>query len=99
MRRGPWGFRVGVLRPITLYPFPKAHLQKLADTAKVFLTVEMSLGQMVEDVRLALMGARPVEFLGRVGGHVPTHHELLDAVKKLATQGSRNECSGEMVHA
>jgi pyruvate/2-oxoacid:ferredoxin oxidoreductase alpha subunit len=82
------GLKVGVLRPITLFPFPKKHLQKLGKTARVFLTVEMSLGQMVEDVRLALNGARPVEFLGRVGGNVPSHQEVLEAVQQLAIHGS-----------
>ena len=62
------GLKVGVLRPITLYPFPKAHFQRLANTREVFVVVELSNGQMVEDVRLALNGARPVEFLSRVGG-------------------------------
>ena len=71
------GLKVGVLRPVTLYPFPKAHFLKLARSAKVFIVVEMSTGQMVEDVRLALNGERPVEFLGRVGGNVPSHEEVL----------------------
>ena len=57
------GLKVGVLRPITLYPFPKLHLQRLAATARVFVVVEMSNGQMLDDVRLALNGARPAEFL------------------------------------
>jgi pyruvate/2-oxoacid:ferredoxin oxidoreductase alpha subunit len=78
------GLKVGVLRPITLYPFPSRILQKLAKTAQVFVSVEMSMGQMVEDVRLAVNGARPVEFYGRVGGHVPSHGEVLDLVRHLA---------------
>jgi pyruvate/2-oxoacid:ferredoxin oxidoreductase alpha subunit len=78
------GLKVGVLRPITLFPFPKKHFQRLATTASVFVTVEMSVGQMVEDVRLALNGARPVEFLGRFGGNVPSHEEVLDFVRKQA---------------
>jgi pyruvate/2-oxoacid:ferredoxin oxidoreductase alpha subunit len=57
------GLKVGVLRPITLYPFPEQkHLQRLAKSARLFVVVEMSNGQMLEDVRLALNGARPVEF-------------------------------------
>jgi pyruvate/2-oxoacid:ferredoxin oxidoreductase alpha subunit len=80
------GIKVGVLRPITLYPFPKLHLKRLAKTARIFLAVEMSNGQMVEDVRLALNGARPVEFYSRVGGNVPSHNEVLSLVRKLARQ-------------
>jgi len=71
------GYKVGMLRPITLYPFPTADFQKLAHHAQSFVVVEMSNGQMIEDVRLALNGARPVEFLSRVGGNVPSHEEVL----------------------
>jgi len=78
------GLKVGVLRPITLYPFPKLHLKRLAKSAKVFIVVEMSNGQMVEDVRLALNGARPVEFYSRVGGNVPSHDEVLKFVRGQA---------------
>ena len=78
------GLKVGVLRPITLFPFPKQHLRRLAKSARVFVVVEMSNGQMVEDVRLALNGARPVEFYSRVGGNVPSHDEVLGLVRKLA---------------
>jgi 2-oxoisovalerate ferredoxin oxidoreductase alpha subunit len=80
------GINVGVLRPITLYPFPAAHFRKLAARARVFLVVEMSNGQMIEDVRLALNGARPVEFFSRVGGNVPSHREVLGLVRNLARQ-------------
>jgi pyruvate/2-oxoacid:ferredoxin oxidoreductase alpha subunit len=78
------GLKVGVLRPITLYPFPKLQFQRLAKTARLFVVVEMSNGQMLEDVRLALNGARPVEFLSRYGGNVPSHNEVLAFVRKLA---------------
>ncbi len=80
------GINVGLLRPITLYPFPKLHFERLARHARVFVVVEMSTGQLVEDVRLALNGARPVEFLSRVGGNVPSHEEVLEFVRKLARQ-------------
>jgi pyruvate/2-oxoacid:ferredoxin oxidoreductase alpha subunit len=80
------GLRVGVLRPITLFPFPKLHFQHLATRARVFVVVEMSNGQMLEDVRLALNGARPIEFLSRVGGNVPSHEEILTFVRRLARQ-------------
>jgi pyruvate/2-oxoacid:ferredoxin oxidoreductase alpha subunit len=78
------GLRVGLLRPISLYPFPSAALRTLARQARVFLTVEMSTGQMVEDVRLALNGAKPVEFYGRCGGNVPSAEELLRVTKEVA---------------
>jgi 2-oxoisovalerate ferredoxin oxidoreductase alpha subunit len=80
------GMRVGVLRPITLYPFPTAYLQRLAARARVFAVVEMSNGQLLEDVRLALNGARPVNFLSRVGGNVPSHEAVLELVEELARQ-------------
>jgi len=80
------GLKVGVLRPITLFPFPTAHFQRLARWARVFAVVEMSNGQLVEDVRLALNGARPVEFLNRMGGNVPTHDEVLALVRTLALE-------------
>jgi 2-oxoisovalerate ferredoxin oxidoreductase alpha subunit len=78
------GLKVGVLRPITLYPFPKWHFKRLGERARVFGVVEMSNGQMLDDVRLALDGARPVEFLSRVGGNVPSHEEALGFVRGLA---------------
>ncbi len=78
------GLKVGVLRPITLYPFPKVQFQRLAFNARLFVVVEMSNGQMLEDVRLALNGARPVEFLNRMGGNVPSHEEVLRFVQELA---------------
>ncbi|MGD0096819.1 MAG: 3-methyl-2-oxobutanoate dehydrogenase subunit VorB [Terracidiphilus sp.] len=80
------GLKVGVLRPITLYPFPKLDLRRLAQTARVFAVVEMSNGQMLEDVQLALNGARPVEFFSRVGGNVPSHEEVLGFVREQARQ-------------
>ncbi|HZL52319.1 MAG TPA: 3-methyl-2-oxobutanoate dehydrogenase subunit VorB [Terracidiphilus sp.] len=82
------GINVGVLRPITLYPFPKSNFRRLAETARVFVVVEMSNGQLVEDVRLALNGVRPVEFLGRAGGNVPSHEEVLNLVRKLARRSA-----------
>lgn len=75
------GIKVGVLRPITLFPFPIKPLQKLAESKKGFLTVEMNAGQMVEDVRLSINGVKPVEFFGRLGGIVPTPMEVVEALK------------------
>jgi pyruvate/2-oxoacid:ferredoxin oxidoreductase alpha subunit len=90
------GLKVGVLRPITLFPFPKTHLQRLAKTAQVFIAVEMSNGQMVEDVRLALNGARPVEFYSRVGGNVPSHSEVLGFVRDQAGRYLEVECAANV---
>ena len=75
------GIKAGLLRPITLYPFPTIEIEKLAEKVKGFLTVEMSAGQMVEDVRLAVNGRVPVEFYGRMGGIVPSPDEVLSALK------------------
>lgn len=77
------GFKVGLLRPITLYPFPAPRLAALASGGARFLAVEMSCGQMVEDVRLAVGGAADVAFYGRTGGAVPTPAEILDRVREL----------------
>ena len=71
------GIRVGLFRPITLWPFPGAQLAKAALHVEKLLVVELSNGQMVEDVKLVLEGRRPVEFYGRVGGNVPGVEELL----------------------
>lgn len=80
------GLPVGLLRPITLYPFPVEAIRQLAQSAKLFGVVELSNGQMVDDVRLALNGARPVEFYGRVGGNVPSAEEVARFVRKIAAQ-------------
>ncbi len=76
------GIKAGMVRPITLWPYPSAVLQRLAGQAKFFLASEMSMGQMVEDVRLAVNGQRPVYFYGRSGGNVPAPSEIVAAVKQ-----------------
>lgn len=76
------GIKVGLLRPITLWPFPSEILNKYADKVKGMLTVEMNAGQMVEDVRLAVNGKVPVEHYGRLGGIVPTPDGVLEAFKE-----------------
>ncbi len=81
------GIKVGLIRPVTLWPFPNAPIQAAAKHAKAFLTVEMSMGQMVDDVRLAVDGEKPVAFYGRTGGVVPTVREIMDEVEKLAKEG------------
>ena len=75
------GIKAGLLRPITLYPFPTEALKKYAEKVKGMLSVEMSAGQMVEDVRLAVNGKVPVEFYGRMGGIVPSPEEVVAALE------------------
>ncbi|MEG0770280.1 MAG: 3-methyl-2-oxobutanoate dehydrogenase subunit VorB [Clostridia bacterium] len=77
------GISVGNIRPITLWPFPTKEIEAAAKTAKAFLTVEMSMGQMVDDVRLAVNGACPVHFYGRTGGVIPTPNEILEEIIKI----------------
>ncbi len=77
------GLKVGVFRPITLFPYPYQVLNQLADKLKAFLTVEMNAGQMVEDVRLAVNGKIPVEFTGRMGGIIPTPEEILHKIEEI----------------
>ena len=78
------GIKAGLIRPITLWPFPSKEITKTADTAKQILTVEMSMGQMVDDVRLAVNGKIPVSFFGRTGGIIPTPAEVLNEIIKLS---------------
>jgi len=77
------GVKIGLLRPITLFPFPNDKLAQLSKRVKKMLIVEMSNGQMVQDVRLAVLGKCPVEFYGRMGGVVPSLKELLDQTKQF----------------
>jgi 2-oxoglutarate ferredoxin oxidoreductase subunit alpha len=77
------GIPIGLLRPISLFPFPEERLSELADEARGFLVVEMNAGQMIEDVKIAVGGQAPVEFYGRMGGMVPLPDEILAAIAKL----------------
>ncbi len=76
------GIRAGLLRPITLFPFPTEEIRRLTDQVSGMLTVEMNAGQMVEDVRLAVNGRIPVEYFGRFGGMIPGPDEILAALEK-----------------
>lgn len=78
------GLKVGMIRPITLWPFPEQPFFEYRDVAKAFISVEMSAGQMVEDVRLAVNGKAPVSFFGRTGGVIPSQSEILEAIMNLA---------------
>jgi len=77
------GIKAGWIRPITLWPFPTEQISRAAEDFKIFLTVEMSCGQMVEDVKLAVAGKAPVLFYGRPGGGVPTVEQVLEKIRQL----------------
>ncbi|MBV6396574.1 MAG: 2-oxoglutarate oxidoreductase subunit KorA [Anaerolineales bacterium] len=78
------GIRVGLLRPITVSPFPFQVIDELAVRARVFLVAEMNMGQMYNDVRIAVRGRVPVEFYGRTGGIVPFPDEILAEIHRIA---------------
>lgn len=78
------GIRVGLVRPITLYPFPSAIISQIALSTEAFLVVEMNAGQMLEDVELAVRGAKPVMFKGRMGGMLPSPEEVLQEIESIA---------------
>ncbi len=77
------GYKVGLVRPISLWPFPVEALNRAAAQAKSFLVVEMSMGQMVEDVKLAIQCKIPVHFYGRTGGMIPTPAQVLEDVERI----------------
>lgn len=76
------GIKVGLLRPITLWPFPTKEVAVMAEGKKGVLSVEINAGQMVEDIRLAVNGKVPVEHFGRLGGIVPEPDEIVKALKE-----------------
>jgi 2-oxoglutarate/2-oxoacid ferredoxin oxidoreductase subunit alpha len=84
------GNKVGIMRPITLYPYPYNMLANLAERVKGFFVVEMNAGQMVEDVKIGVNGKVPVEFYGRMGGIIPTAEEILshlyEFIEKIAVK-------------
>ncbi|HNE06254.1 MAG TPA: transketolase C-terminal domain-containing protein, partial [Anaerolineales bacterium] len=79
------GIKVGLLRPITVSPFPYEALEQLIPQAEAFLVAEMNMGQMLDDVLMTVRGRVPVEFYGRPGGVVPFHNEILDEIHRLAS--------------
>ncbi|WP_130807775.1 3-methyl-2-oxobutanoate dehydrogenase subunit VorB [Senegalia massiliensis] len=78
------GMKVGLIRPITLWPFPDKAFEEITDKTKGVLTVEMSTGQMIDDVKIAINGKKPVHFYGRTGGMVPTPDAIVEEIKKIA---------------
>lgn len=81
------GIKAGMIRPITLWPFPKTPFKKAAQSVKQFISVELSMGQMIEDVRLATECRVPVTLCNRVGGMIPSPEMVLEAIKEAAKNG------------
>jgi 2-oxoglutarate ferredoxin oxidoreductase subunit alpha len=82
------GIKAGLIRPITLWPFPKAPFKKAAEHAKQFISVELSMGQMIEDVKLATECKVPVTLCNRAGGMIPSPEQVLEAIKEAAKGGN-----------
>ena len=81
------GIKVGMIRPITLWPFPKEVFRRAADKVNSFISVELSMGQMIEDVRLATECKKPVTLCNRAGGMIPSPDQVLEAIQKAAKGG------------
>lgn len=81
------GIKVGMIRPITLWPFPKEVFRRAADKVNSFISVELSMGQMIEDVRLATECKKPVTLCNRAGGMIPSPEQVLEAIKNAAKGG------------
>jgi pyruvate/2-oxoacid:ferredoxin oxidoreductase alpha subunit len=77
------GIRAGLFRPISLYPFPYQRLHQLAENAYSVLSLELSTGQLIEDVRLAVNGVCQVQLFGRVGGNIPTAEDVLEVIRRM----------------
>ena len=88
------GIRAGLLRPITLWPFPTHAVRKLTERVRGILVVEMNAGQMVEDVRLSVEGKVPVRFYGRMGGIIPSPEEVLDRLRETVQKDLPKQCGG-----
>ncbi|MHB1151018.1 MAG: 3-methyl-2-oxobutanoate dehydrogenase subunit VorB [Eubacteriales bacterium] len=83
------GIKAGLLRPVTLWPYPKTILADLADRVNSFLVVELNMGQMVDDVKVAISCKKPVSFFGRTGGMMPTPEDVLKHIQKLSAGGAK----------
>ena len=77
------GIKAGLFRPITLYPYPKKELNELANSAKCFLSVEMNMGQMVNDIKIAIDCKKPVYHYGRTGGMIPSPEQVLAKIEEI----------------
>ena len=74
---------MGLIRPITLWPFPKAPLAKAADQVKAFVSVELNMGQMIEDIKLYTGCKKPVTLCNRSGGMIPSPDQVLESIRKV----------------
>ena len=81
------GIKVGMIRPITLWPFPKAPMLKASEKVHTFISVEMSMGQMIEDIELAIRCRRPVKLCNRVGGMIPAPDQVYASIVEAAKEG------------
>ncbi|MBI3986462.1 MAG: 3-methyl-2-oxobutanoate dehydrogenase subunit VorB [Lentisphaerae bacterium] len=93
------GLAAGLLRPITVWPFPTQRLAQLAETVKAILVVEMNSGQMLEDVRLAVNGRVPVHFQGFLGSRIPSETEILTAIRNLSPASAPGRRKPRKSHA
>jgi pyruvate/2-oxoacid:ferredoxin oxidoreductase alpha subunit len=85
------GLRVGLLRPISLFPFPTKRIRQLAGKAYSILVFELSSGQLIDDVRLAVNGITPVQLLRRTGGMMPTSEEIVAILKTMESESVGNK--------
>ena len=76
------GIKAGMIRPITLWPFPQKAMAAAADKVKGFISVELSMGQMIEDIRLYTQCKKPVGLCNRCGGMIPSPDEVLESIRK-----------------
>ena len=83
------GLKVGIIRPITLWPFPSEAIRKAAEGKKGILVVELNAGQMIEDVRLAVHDSLPVKHFGRMGGIIPSPSEIVTALKERVIDANK----------
>jgi len=83
------GLKVGLIRPITLWPFPKKVLSKAADQCRSFISVELNMGQMIDDVRMAIECRRPVALCNRAGGVIPSPEEVYAKIMEAAKGGAQ----------
>jgi 2-oxoisovalerate ferredoxin oxidoreductase alpha subunit len=80
------GMRAGLVRPITLFPFPSQRIHRLAQSVQAIVVVELSNGQLIEDVRLAVNGTTPIKLMNRTGGMIPTAEDVLEVIKKVESR-------------
>ena len=88
------GIKVGMIRPITLWPFPKKVFKDSLATCKAYISVELSMGQMIEDVMLATEGKAPVTLCNRVGGMIPSPEQVLESIKETAAKIDSDKIGG-----